>query len=153
MHIELARSAPEYVTNLALPEPGAPLGIATRGPELALAAPEFTGEKQALVVGAQLTEFTDQVPIDLRTAITNGTLLAHLAANKVADMNTDVFAWYNKYVEVLVNIGWQVRDLDFRIQAEITQDVDMHKAINPVITAALGPAPRRRRSSFRSSRG
>ena len=69
MHIELARSAPEYVTNLALPESEAPSGIATRGPELALAAPEFTGEKQALVVGAQLTEFTDQVPIDLRTAI------------------------------------------------------------------------------------
>ena len=68
-------------------------------------------------------------------------------------MNTDVFAWYNKYVEVLVNIGWQVRDLDFRIQAEITQNVDMHKAIIRSSPPPSGRPPRRRQSSFRSSRG
>jgi len=135
MQIELAKSAPDYVTALELPAPGASPKVAARTEE-----PAFTGDRQAVVVGAQLTEFTDQVPVDLRTAITNSTLLAHLAADKVAEMNSDIFAWYNKYVEVLVNVGWQVRDLDFRHQTELRQNLDMHKAIIPVITAALGPA-------------
>lgn len=137
MKIELARSAPEYVEALSLPEPVArPKARAPEAPE----APEFTGDRQALAIGAQLAEFTENVPLDLRTSIANSTLLAHLAASKVADVNTDVFAWYNKYVEVLVNIGWQVRDLDFRHQTEIRQNLDMHEAIIPVITLALGPA-------------
>ena len=72
-------------------------------------------------------------------AIADSILLAQLAANKAAGEAQDVFRWYDKYVEVLQNIGWQIRDVDFQTQTVTDKNAGMHKAIIPVITAILGP--------------
>jgi hypothetical protein len=126
------QSARDYVMRLDLPD--SPPGFES-APE-----PDFTTSQQALTVGSQLTEFTPKVSSDARSAISNSLLLAQLAANKAANQTTDVFAWYGKYNEVLRGIGWLSRNLDFQGQANTTQDLDVHRAIIPVIMTALGPA-------------
>jgi hypothetical protein len=130
----LAKSAREYVLGIVLPEaPGGPAFESTRAPAI------FSTQKQAVAIGGQLAEFTEAVTPDLRTAISDGILLAQLAANKATGGAGDVLEWYNKYVEVLQNIGWQIKDFDFRRQQVDNQQLDMHEAIIPVITAMLGP--------------
>jgi hypothetical protein len=127
----MTKSARAYGMSLALPEP-----VASEYES----APDFTSQQQAVAVGSQLTEFTPAVSTDARSAISNTLLLAQLAANKAADQAADVFAWYGKYCQVLQGIGWQSQNLDFQTQSTVQQDLDVHKAIIPVIAAALGPA-------------
>lgn len=100
---------------------------------------QFSEEKEAVAVGAQLVEFTKPVQPELRSAISDSMLLAQLAANKAADQSQDVFGWYHKYIEVLQNIGWTVKDLDFQARSFEGAATTMHKALIPVITAMLGP--------------
>jgi hypothetical protein len=128
----LAASSREYVLGVELPE--APPAL-----ERTRASFTFSDKKQAVAVGGQLAEFTEAVSPDLRTAISDGILLAQLAANKATAKSGDVFKWYDKYVEVLQNIGWQLQDFDFRRQQVDNQHVDMHEALIPVIAAMLGP--------------
>jgi hypothetical protein len=127
----MAKSKRDYVIGLDLPD--------AETSEYESAA-EFTTAPQAVTVGSQLTEFTAAVSTDARSAISNSLLLAQLAANKAADQGADVFRWYDKYSQVLQGIGWQSQDLDFQDKAVAGQDLDVHKAIIPVIAAALGPA-------------
>ena len=100
---------------------------------------QFSEEKEAVAVGAQLVEFTKPVQPELRSAISDSMLLAQLAANKAADQSQDVFGWYHKYIEVLQNIGWTVKDSDFQARSFEGAATTMHKALIPVITAMLGP--------------
>ena len=124
-------SARDYVLSLALPE---------AGPAFETARPfEFSDQREAVAVGAQLAEFTDAVPVEVRGAIADSILLAQLAANKAAGDAQDIFRWYDKYAEVLQNIGWQIRDVDFQTQTVSDKNAGMHKAIIPVIMAMLGP--------------
>ena len=134
---KLSSSARAYLNNLDLPPQ--PRGASFE------AAPEFTGKDQVVAVAAQLTEFTDAVSADLRKTISDGMLLAQLAADKVAadkeatNASQDVFAWYKRYVEVLKNIGWVLTDEDLDFKDADNSVVSLHKAIIPVITAMLGP--------------
>lgn len=129
---ESTASASDYVLSLALPETGP--ALETRRPPL-----QFSDRREAVTVGAALAEFTDAVPAGARAAIADGILLAQLAANKAAIDADDVFGWYDKYLEVLQNIGWHARDIDFRTQTVNDRASRMHTAILPVITAMLGP--------------
>jgi hypothetical protein len=129
----VAASARDYVLKLDLPETG-PVFEAAR-----TARREFSDEREAIVVGAQLAEFTNEVPAGVRGAIADSILLAQLAANKAAAQSEDVFRWYDKYIEVLQNIGWELRDLDFQTQQVSDKNAGMHQAIAPVIMAMLGP--------------
>ena len=109
-------------------------------PSLEAAPPvQFSEEKEAVAIGAQLAEFTKSVLPELRSAISDSMLLAQLAANKAADQSQDVFAWHHKYIEVLQNIGWEVKDLDFQARSFEGAATTMHEALIPVITAMLGP--------------
>lgn len=79
------------------------------------------------------------MPADVRGAISDSILLAQLAANHAAAEAQDVFRWYDKYVEVLQNVGWQLRDIDFQAQSMRQQNADVHQSIIQVVTALLGP--------------
>lgn len=131
MSRKLAASARDYVLGLDLPLAGPALEAAP--------AIEYSDAPEAVAVGAQLAEFTAAVPAGVRGAIADGILLAQLAANKAAGQTEDVFRWYEKYVEVLQNIGWQLRDLDFKAQQVTDQDLGVHKEIIPVLMTLLGP--------------
>jgi hypothetical protein len=126
-----AKSARNYVLGLALPEFSPSFDV---GAEI-----EFSGGREALAVGAQLAEFSDAVPTSLRGPITDCILLAQLAANKAAGDAEDVFRWYDKYLEVLQNIGWTTRNLEFQTQQVSAEHGDVHKEIIPVIAMMLGP--------------
>jgi hypothetical protein len=104
--------------------------------------PSFTDGRQAMVVGAQLTEFTDKVPPELRAAISDSLLLAQLAADRTASKaggTAGVFDWYEKYIDVLKGIGWVVVDFEQLSQQVGTQNTGVHNAIIPLVTAMLGP--------------
>ena len=75
---------------------------------------KLDGGAGALAVGSQLVEFTERVGVAQRNAVADGILLAQLAANKAVAGGGDAFRWYDKYVEVLQNIGWQLREIEFR---------------------------------------
>lgn len=127
----LAASARDYVMKLDLPD---------AGPAFEAATPlEFSDEHEAVAVGAQLTEFTAAVPAGVRGAIADSILLAQLAANKITTQTEDVFRWYDKSIELLQNIGWQVRDLDFQAQQVSDQKGWVHKEMIPVLALLLGP--------------
>jgi hypothetical protein len=124
-------SARDYVLTLDLPEAGPAYETAK--------SMEFSDRREAVTVGAQLAEFTDAVPADVRSAIADSILLAQLAANKATAEAQDVFRWYDTYVEVLQHIGWQIHDVEFQTQIISDENAGMHKAIIPVITPMLGP--------------
>jgi hypothetical protein len=119
--------------------------------QLAIAAPErsptrddrlpvFTDGRQAVVVGAQLAEFTDQVPPDIRGDVSNWLLLAQLAADKATETSGDVFRWQDTYIDVLQQTGWRLDDVSFREQRLDDSAGELHEAIIPLVALAFGPA-------------
>lgn len=120
-----------YTTAIALPE------IEFESAEASTTV-DIPAGKAVVVVGSQLTEFAPAVDVSSRSAIADSLLLAQLAANKGAPAN-DVFAWYNKYTEVLMNLGWRLTNADFQAQALHSRDADVHEEIIPIVTALLGP--------------
>ena len=99
-HHDIAR-ARAYVGSLDLPLQGPRF----ESVDEADSAVQFTATPQAVVIGAQLAEFTPQVSADTRSAVADSLLIAQLAANKAASSASDVFAWYGKYIQVLQNLG------------------------------------------------
>lgn len=132
----MSRDPLQYVRELALPEARHRV---TRGGE-APAAPAFGSGQEVAAVGAQLAEFHTSVRPDQRAAVADCLLLAQLAANKATAGSGDVMAWYAKYVEVLQNVGWTTRSMEFKDTAVGDDNAGVHQAIVPVLTAALGGA-------------
>jgi hypothetical protein len=127
-----AEAIRSFVLSLDLPEATAGVSRGSRA--------RFTGEREVVAVGAQLTEFSDTVATELRPLISNSMLLAQLAANKATAQATNVFEWHLKYRDVLNNIGWQIRDTEEQVQEVSNKNLGVHKAIIPLLTAMLGPA-------------
>jgi hypothetical protein len=114
---------------------------ATRGAEKP--AVDFRSDNQALVVGSPIAEFAKNVPADIRPNISNSLLLAQLAANK-ATKNASApgasAAWRESYRNVLLNTGWAFEGSSVGMQEIRKTDLEVHKAIIPVLAAVLGPA-------------
>ncbi|SEJ88915.1 hypothetical protein SAMN05428950_104173 [Sphingomonas sp. OV641] len=124
----------DYVRALDLPESGAFL-------ERIESVPITGAGQEALAIGTQLTEFTAAVPADLRRRVADTMLLAQLAADKAMKTRPDAepFAWYDKYSEVLQTVGWRLADMEQVERRLDEQGGDVHRAIIPVVTAALAP--------------
>jgi hypothetical protein len=122
-----------FVGQLALPETGPRYEGVESEPI------KFEAGPQAVVIGAQIAQFAESVDAETRSAIADSLLIAQLAANKAADSSSDVVGWYRKYIEVLQNLGWIVRDLEFRDQKISDANAGVHTAIIPVVTAMLVP--------------
>lgn len=126
-----------FVRSLDLPDRGPSLE-AVEAP--APPPPQFTSKREVVAVGPQLAEFSDAVPMELRPLISNSMLLAQLAATKATEASDSVFDWHVKYRDVLSQIGWSVQGSEAQVQQLGNQDLGVHKAIIPVLTALLGPA-------------
>lgn len=129
------RDIQDYVSTLDLPTPRARRGGEAAAPKVA-----FTSDQEVVTVGAQLAEFSDKVPAELRPLIANSMLLAQLAADKSASQTENVMDWHMKYREVLGKVGWQVEDEEVKERVITDRDLSVHKAIIPVLTTLLGPA-------------
>jgi hypothetical protein len=95
---------------------------------------------QTVTVGSQIAEFAKSVPQALRPQISNSFLLAQLAANKTIEGGGGSREWYDRYVEVLANIGWMVEGEAITERDVSGSSLRVHQEIIPVIAAALGPA-------------
>jgi len=118
------------------------LDLPFAGPQLESAAEPvtFSDQPEVATVGAQVTEFSAQVAPPQRAAVADCLLLAQLAANKATAGNPDQMAWYQKYVQVLQNIGWTVESMSLQERQLEDTGLDVHKAIIPVLAGVLGPA-------------
>lgn len=125
----------QYVQGLQLPEPPPQLESVD-----APAPVHFGPDQEAVVVGAQVAEFSQQVIAAHKALIADCLLLAQLAANKANAASPDLIAWYRSYVEVLQGIGWNVQSMEMEQKQVSDMDGGVHQAILPVLTAMLGPA-------------
>jgi hypothetical protein len=111
-----------------------------REAETAAIAASFKGGRQALVVDSQLAEFNTTVPSAVRPAISYGLLLGQLATDKALAGVTDPMKWFTTYNDVMGKIGWLSTGAEFSEQKISGVNVELHKAIIPVLAAVLGPA-------------
>lgn len=138
--IDDPKTAVRYLESVRLPvPPGEFEGL--RGEELP-PAPAYTSDvDQAVTIGSQIAEFAANVPAELRPQISNSFLLAQLAANReIQDNGGGTKEWYDRYVDVLANIGWLVESNQESVREVTGSSLEVHKEIIPVLTAALGPA-------------
>lgn len=133
------RRAIEFVNHIDLPDE--PDFSVERAGE-PLAPPTYSSKDQAVAVGSQIAEFSKNVPVAMRPAISNSFLLAQLAANKELSKNKGgtTLSWYAKYNEVLANIGWVIEGSARNLKAISGTKLHVHEEIMPVIAAVLGPA-------------
>lgn len=115
--------------------PPVPKKIAVAGKEV----PRLEITEKAIAVGSQLMEFNKKIKANIKTTITDSMLFAQLVANKSAKKSGGDMGWYEFYVDALSRLGWVVTDMKFTEHPVKNQNLELHKAIIPVITAMLGP--------------
>jgi hypothetical protein len=125
----------QFVQGLELPEPPPQLESVDQP-----APVSFGPDQEAVVVGAQVAEFSPQVSAEHKALVADCLLLAQLAANKATAASPDLMAWYRSYTQVLQGIGWNVHSMEMEEKQVSDSDGGVHQAILPVLTAMLGPA-------------
>ena len=68
---------------------------------------------QGFIDGGSLVSFTEKVKRHQREDVLNSTLLAQLAADKKYDRESQTDDWYNFYVQVLIEVGWDFKRFQF----------------------------------------
>lgn len=64
------------------------------------------GKETASVVAGSVASFTANLTGQSRSDVKNATLFAQLASDYAYNRQTQAMEWYNNYVDVLSNIGW-----------------------------------------------
>jgi hypothetical protein len=129
-------TALDYVTSLELPAVPAQLEGAV---DDSTGSAFQTAKNQASVVGSELISFVKGVTPESRQAIANSALLAQLAANKSVPPNGDIYRWYDRYFDVLGNIGWVIQDRGFTTYKASGNGFEAHEAILDVAASLLSP--------------
>jgi hypothetical protein len=93
---------------------------------------------QALVVGSGLFSFAQGVDNDVREAISDSALLAQLVANKNVAFNQDPIGWFDRYDDVLENVGWTLQDRSWTEYNANGTSLEVNEQIVAVMTALLG---------------
>ncbi|MDK2123372.1 hypothetical protein [Parachitinimonas caeni] len=102
--------AVQYIQALELPEFDS-ANLATASTPLRVAQGEDAG---AAVAAGSLVSFVSGLTEQHKNDVLNSTLLAQLAASKAYDRFKQTKLWYDKYVEVLAQVGWVVPAFAFR---------------------------------------
>jgi hypothetical protein len=129
-----------HVANVTLPDP--PPKVLSDNPP----TPDFVfnaAKEQAVVAGSDVISFVKGLTPEQRSDLVNASLLAQLAAKKKFPAPQDfegVKAWYQKYFDVLSNIGFVIQDQGFAEYKETADTFEAHEAILDVAAAILGPA-------------
>lgn len=126
-----------YVAALQLSYPENSYKIAVRGVP---AEPESTDEAKdtAYLDNKSIVSFVSGVSPENRQDILDSTLLAQLAAGHLYPDPKDLKLWYEKYTEVLRNIGWSIQENEFSEVASSGSLFEMKNAILGIISAAFG---------------
>lgn len=97
-----------------------------------------TDEDKAYLDNKSIVSFVAGVSPDNRQDILDATLLAQLAAGHLYPDPADLKKWYDKYTEVLRNIGWSIQANEFTEVASSGSLFDMKNAILGIVSAAFG---------------
>lgn len=106
---------------------------------LAATEPPTDGKEQSYVDAGALVSFTNRLSGQNKEDVLNGTLLAQLAADAVADRTKQTEVWYNKYVEVLSHIGWVIQKFSFQRYTMQGQSFSISKALLNIVKDLLTP--------------
>lgn len=134
------REAARYIDVLNLPERDSELEALERED---LPEPEYVSEEpQLLTVGAQLLEFDAAFPAEMRPHVTNGMLIAQLAADRASkdDPGGGFQLWYDTYLDTLKHVGWTVEARSTEQKQFDAGAGEVHQELIPLVVAALGSA-------------
>jgi hypothetical protein len=124
-----------YVAALQLSFPENSYRMATRGVPT---EPESTGEDKAYLDNKSIVSFVGGVSPENRQDILDSTLLAQLAAGHLYPDPQDLKKWYEKYTEVLRNIGWSIQANEFSEVESSGSLFEMKNVILGIVSAAFG---------------
>src|SRR5687767_979844 len=96
------------------------------------------GENQAFISDKSIVSFVSTVNGQNRKDILNSTLLAQLAANKKSPIETDLTGWYNRYIEVLRNLGWVVENAEINNYNVKENVFEVENVIIDILSATFG---------------
>ena len=137
LSVPISQRARSFLQELALPLPPRRRERGAGG-EM---SDTIAGAGRALAVGSQVTEFASEVERSLRKDIINSFLVAQLAANALlAEVQGGADVWYDRYFLVLAHSGWVVERAAEQSQDFAGSSAQVHQAILPILTEALGPA-------------
>jgi len=126
-----------YVAKLQLSFPESQYKMTARGvpaePEV-----ETTTEDKTYLDNKSIISFVGGVSPQNRQDILDSTLLAQLAAGHLYPEPKDLRNWYDKYTEVLRNIGWSIQQNEFSELESSGSLFEMKNAILGMISASFG---------------
>jgi hypothetical protein len=126
-----------YVANLKLSFPEVQYKMTARGVPTET-EPEATTEDKTYLDNKSIISFVGGVSLQNRQDILDSTLLAQLAAGHLYPDPKDLKQWYDKYAEVLRNIGWSIQQNEFSEIESSGSLFEMKTAILSMISAAFG---------------
>ncbi len=73
-----------------------------------------SNQEQGYVTGGSLVSFDDKLLAEEKSDILDSLLFAELSASGVYDKTASFSLWYNLYITVLQETGWDIKSLGFR---------------------------------------
>jgi hypothetical protein len=130
--------ARQFIDDAALP----PDPLSDLGDESAEESVPFDTEAApGAVVSSSLIAWDEDIPPDIRQAVSDSLLFAQLFADKSVPDRNDVEQWMTNYFTVLPRIGWT---LTSDVRNETEEDAlgsEVHQRILDLIAVVLGPIP------------
>lgn len=127
----------KFVANLSL-APDNSENISLRGLSLASLESTESGKEQTYIDNKSLVSFVAAVPEQFRKDVLNSTLLAQRVADYFFPKNEDVLKWYDKYIEVITNVGWVIEKRDFAKYEDHSNAFEMQSAVISILTTLVG---------------
>lgn len=131
------KQALEFVRSIELPpeDEGLAKKIRQARDEAGPMADDPEGEETASVVAGSVASFTGKVTGDARKDVKNATLFAQLAADYAFDRQGQPMEWYDKYVEVLSQIGWNRPGFAFDTYRSTGSKVQLDEVVLTILAA------------------
>jgi hypothetical protein len=86
--------------------------------------------------------FVSNLPVQMKEDVLNSTLLAQLAATATyPDFENNTILWFNRYNEVLSNIGWVMPGFDFERHTSHGANFTMEAAVIEFMAVAAAGTP------------
>lgn len=128
---QVADNVTTYLKQLELPEVDTSLPALFRQE-----AAVFKDDTQGAAVNAgSLVSFVSGLTEKHKSDVLNSTLLAQLAASKQYDRFKNTMSWYNFYIQVLAQVGWNIPAFAFRDYSPSGSSLVLSDAVLDILNA------------------
>jgi hypothetical protein len=100
-------------------------------------AADTTKKNQAFLNDKTIVSFVAGLSVESRQDVLDSTLLAQLAANHDFPGEDELKEWYQRYIEVLNNIGWNISRKSYEENIQGTKALDMQNVLLNIIQKAF----------------